>query len=165
MAIITTMDTIADGETPVLDAVSSWIQRGNELRERLVRQRGAAVAELQRIDAALASIGHAPGSIGESIQAITASSGTQAIPAQLASVKNQSITEIVRTVVESNHAGISAKRVVEIAHAMKIKIKPVDAYAALYRMVKRGELTSKGSRGDRTYHAADGAMRRTSSTA
>jgi hypothetical protein len=120
-----TTDSAVSLDARPVDEVTSWLEAGYALRQKLIAERERLLARVSEIDDALASL---PGDDG-----------------------GDSVPEKVRRVLRASAGALSAPQVIEALRATDPVLEPRLVHSALHRLVKKQEVIAEGDAGTRVY--------------
>jgi hypothetical protein len=135
------MTTDGSGNT-VLQEVSEWRKRGEELRAKLLEEHTALSTRLKEINEALAEI------------ALPQQVMPHAKEEPTLMPEGESASDMVRAVLHKHPEWRSATEIIREVHTLKPLLHDARIHSAIYRLVKAGKITSRGRKGTKAYQMA-----------
>lgn len=131
-------------DVDVLAEAEEWVQRGDDLRARLLDERARKLAELRKIDETLAKLpgGRTQADLFPLFAAPPAS--------RLPTGRTDTIPGLLLAIIGA-HPGATAKDIQALAEKKRPKLQPRDTFANLYRLQKRRLIRGEGPRGATRY--------------
>ena len=133
-------------ENTVLQEVSEWRKRGEELRAKLLEEHTILSARLKEIDEALAGI------------ALPQQMTQQAQEEPALIPEDGSASDMVRAVLNKLPGWKSATEIIRDVHTLKPLLHDARIHSAIYRLVKAGKIISHGRKGTKKYRLAGATL-------